>query len=315
MISIIIPLFNSSHTIVSTLDSLKCNKLGTFEVIVVDDGSTDNGYDVVREYIKNSKMTINIIKQFNHGVSSARNFGIKVAQGDYILFLDSDDLLADFYLDYLCNILSSSHYDTIASLRTTEINKISTFNKNFKQKNLSPNDLLEEYTYSKKRLGFTTFLYRKSILTNMNIAFKEGSKYGEDIEFATKYLANCKTALLINGYSYYYRLVRNSTSRMMTFQQTDVIDSSIRASEYLNEINHPFFDEFDKYMVSRAIFSCAHRFAKTGSNNLLELLCDNFDVKGAMNKLRKNKKVDFLTRFAAWLFLINKKLFVLASKF
>lgn len=315
MISVIIPLYNAAQTIELTLSSLERNKLDAFEVIVVDDGSTDNGYDVVCEYIKNSKMTINLIKQSNHGVSSARNVGIKAARGEYMLFLDADDLLADLYLDCLNNILSCSHYDTIASFRTTNIKKLSSFKSISTQKIVSPSELLTEYTYSKKRLGFTSFVYKKTALIDKHILFKEGAKYGEDIEFATKYLANCKTALLLNSYSYYYRFANTSASRTATYRQTDVIDSAMRASFYLKEMKHPFFDEFDNYMVPRAIFSCAHRFARMRDVSLLNLLCKDYDVKGSMNKLYKNRKVDFLSRFAAWLFLRNRRLFILASNF
>lgn len=93
-ISVVIPMYNSKDTIISTLDSIK-NQTAIehiLEVIVVNDGSIDNSLDLVKQYVKdNEKMMIFIIDKLNGGVSSARNAGMKVAKGDWIALLDSDD--------------------------------------------------------------------------------------------------------------------------------------------------------------------------------------------------------------------------------
>jgi len=93
-ISVVIPMYNSEDTIVSTLNSIK-NQTAfdqILEVIVVNDGSTDNSLDLVNQYIKaNKKMPIIIVDKPNGGVSSARNTGMKAAAGEWIALLDSDD--------------------------------------------------------------------------------------------------------------------------------------------------------------------------------------------------------------------------------
>jgi len=93
-ISVVIPMYNSEETIISTLDSIK-NQTAfeqILEVIVVNDGSTDNCLGLVKEYIQaNKKIPIIIIDKSNCGVSSARNTGMKAARGEWIALLDSDD--------------------------------------------------------------------------------------------------------------------------------------------------------------------------------------------------------------------------------
>jgi len=93
-ISVVIPMYNSEDTIISTLNSIK-NQTAfeqILEVIVVNDGSTDNSLDSVKEYIEdNEEMPIVIIDKTNGGVSSARNTGMKAAKGEWIALLDSDD--------------------------------------------------------------------------------------------------------------------------------------------------------------------------------------------------------------------------------
>lgn len=93
-ISVVIPMFNSENTIITCINSvLNQTYKGKIEIVVVNDGSKDNSQTIVEEIIKNnvSDMDIHLINKENGGVSSARNEGLKVAKGEYIAFLDSDD--------------------------------------------------------------------------------------------------------------------------------------------------------------------------------------------------------------------------------
>jgi glycosyltransferase involved in cell wall biosynthesis len=91
-ISVVIPMFNASRTIVRALSSIENQVDARFrEVIVIDDGSTDNSFNIVGEYKKKSMLNIIVLRQLNKGVSSARNLGINYSNGKYIAFLDSDD--------------------------------------------------------------------------------------------------------------------------------------------------------------------------------------------------------------------------------
>ncbi len=105
MISIIIPLYNKAHTIVRTLTSVMNQTYGNYEVIIVDDGSTDNGVQVIKTHFFDSR--IKIIRQNNRGVSMARNRGVEDALGEYIAFLDADDEWHSSYLAYIAKAISS----------------------------------------------------------------------------------------------------------------------------------------------------------------------------------------------------------------
>ena len=93
MISVVIPLYNKAHTIVNTLTTVMNQTYKDFEVIIVNDGSTDNGVDLIKSNFNDSR--IRIINQKNSGVSAARNCGIEEAKGNWIAFLDADDECSD----------------------------------------------------------------------------------------------------------------------------------------------------------------------------------------------------------------------------
>ena len=99
--SVIIPLFNKENEIKSTLESVLSQTFQDFEVIVIDDGSTDNGKKIVEDF-NNSK--IKLISTRNNGVSKARNIGIEEAKGALIAFLEADDFWFENHLQLLSEL-------------------------------------------------------------------------------------------------------------------------------------------------------------------------------------------------------------------
>lgn len=88
MISIVIPLYNKAHTIVHTLNAVFKQEYQDFEVIIVDDGSTDNGVGIIQQHFHDNR--IRIFHQENQGVSVARNRGVEEARCEYVALLDGD---------------------------------------------------------------------------------------------------------------------------------------------------------------------------------------------------------------------------------
>lgn len=184
MISVIIPMYNAEKTIVRTLDSVKKQDydLNQFEVIIINDGSTDSSKMLAENYRnKNTELNIKIITQDNGGVSKARNTGLKIAAGEYIAFLDSDDEWlpekTKTQLSYLNN--KDLQIDFIATRRNN--NKILL---PYRVKNH-----LAEITFEKLLIRNeaqpSTVIFKRKILENTGY-FNENHRYAEDLNYWMK---------------------------------------------------------------------------------------------------------------------------------
>lgn len=140
MISVVIPLYNKEQSIISTLESVLAQTYTDYEVIIVDDGSTDNSLKVVNERISElGSERVRVFHQENAGVSAARNRGIMEAKGDNIAFLDGDDLWTSDYLDTLATLIRDYPNAGLYSIgyQSISVSEVSTLEKNIKYKSNS----------------------------------------------------------------------------------------------------------------------------------------------------------------------------------
>ncbi|MDK9693367.1 MAG: glycosyltransferase family 2 protein [Sulfurimonas sp.] len=122
MISVVIPCYNSESTIEMTLDSVANQTYKDFEIILVDDGSFDNTKQRIEAFFKNKNIAYKYIYQTNRGVSAARNRGIREVRGEYIAFLDSDDMWHPQKLEIVSNILKDASIDILGHAHTFKSN-------------------------------------------------------------------------------------------------------------------------------------------------------------------------------------------------
>lgn len=195
MISVIIPVYNAEKSIEKSLNSIKNQTWnGEFEIIIVDDGSTDQSRNIIESFIqKNPNLNITLISQENGGVSKARNSGLKISTGEFIALLDSDDEWLPEKTATQMNILTDEHHeiDFLTSLWNDE--KIS-----FPYRISSENKLVE-ITLKKLLLKVTgqtsTAIFRRKVLKNTGF-FDEDQRYSEDANFWMRISENNKMYLL-----------------------------------------------------------------------------------------------------------------------
>lgn len=194
MISVIIPMYNADQSVVLALDSVKNQTfpLEEFEVIIVNDGSTDKSAEIVENYQKeNPHLKIILLHQNNGGVSKARNTGLKIAQGDYIALLDADD-------EWLpSKIETQIHYFENSDM---EIDFLATARNN--NKILFPytiNNHLAEITFRKllfrNEAQPSTVMFRKKVIDNTGY-FDDDQRYAEDVNYWMKVAVKNKMYIL-----------------------------------------------------------------------------------------------------------------------
>lgn len=110
LVSIIIPIYNCEDYLRSCLDSVLSQSYSNLEVILVDDGSTDGSYTICQEYAARDKRVI-VLQKTNGGPSSARNYGLNRASGQYVAFIDSDDTVDYCYIEYLVDLMRDEDAD------------------------------------------------------------------------------------------------------------------------------------------------------------------------------------------------------------
>lgn len=209
MISIIVPCYNSAKFIDKFFVSISQQIYKDFEIIFINDGSRDNTLEHLKNIKENNAdIKIKIVDKENGGVSSARNSGIREADGDYICFIDPDDTVEKEFLATLVSDIHENGIDctSVGILRTTDArNNDST--KSTKTK--------DEFVYSilmdTNVYGYVcNKLFKKDIITKNNIFFKEDIHITEDLEFCLHYASYIQSAYVNNRQLYNYYNNENS---------------------------------------------------------------------------------------------------------
>jgi glycosyltransferase involved in cell wall biosynthesis len=187
LFSIIIPLYNKSEYICRAIDSVLAQKFQEFEIIVINDGSTDGGDLTVR---KKYESHVIVVDQANQGVSAARNTGIKIAKYPYIAFLDGDDLWDPNYLLMVNKVIKSSNNPGIIGIDYIRFKSYNDIDGRLNQNELTESEI-EFKNYSIKEffdqailntLIFTSAVIIKKDFFDKNQGFDSLIKFGEDLD-------------------------------------------------------------------------------------------------------------------------------------
>lgn len=223
LVSVIIPLYNSEQFIARAIESVKNQTYSNIEVIVVDDGSTDNSLAIAKQY---ESRNIHIYSQANQGAQVARNFGFSHSKGKYIQYLDSDDYLTPRKIEKQVRLLENNDAMTIA---TSSVyiddgykcvlwkmpNIYRDFNSGF--------DLLVELW----RI-FTPSLPHGSYLTPRDLIEKSGGwdeslLKNQDGEFYSRVLINAHKVVYVDGEGQIWRILSGSTSHKVSAKKTESV--------------------------------------------------------------------------------------------
>lgn len=226
MLSVIIPVYNTGNSLGKCLDSVLSSSYSDFEVILVNDGSTDQSLKICEAYSQRDSR-IRVFSQDNQGVSAARNHGIALSRGEWLVFVDSDDYISGDFLGTVAG-------ETVSPADLL----IFDFIKPAKNANSLPEQDASSYFYEKEDApqiiekmlrhwqlvenGNTDLCspcakaYRKSLIEQYSIQFPDGVIVGEDILFNAEYLLNMKSCRYIPRPVYRYVMRSDSATHGFT---------------------------------------------------------------------------------------------------
>lgn len=271
-VSIVVPVYNASKYLSICIDSIINQTYKNLEIILVNDGSTDNSGSICDEYGKKDNR-ITVIHQENQGVSKTRNNGLKKSTGEYLTFIDADDIISENYVELLLKDISE---------KTLNICTLSLFDKEITKRD-SEGDIIELskdnfITICKYGLINTPCckLFSTKILKENNITFDTSLSLGEDLLFNLDYFNYIDKINIIDKDLYFYRR-----------SETNTLSSSYESN--MKSIQLRLFDTFTNYFKDKI------------SNKEQYILYDSYRfgiIMLIVHNEFKNKKVSFTKRLS-----------------
>ncbi|WP_019414612.1 glycosyltransferase family A protein [Paenisporosarcina sp. TG20] len=285
-LSIIVPIYNIEKYLPQCIDSILEQSFKDYELILVNDGSPDSCSDICVKY-EEMDNRIKVIHKKNGGLSDARNAGIDIAEGKYLIFVDGDDYMKDFGLEKIMQALKGN--EVIDMLICPLIKKFPTEKEIIdylpiqgKSQLLNQDEMLESMVISKTTFwGAGKNIYLKSIIDKNKLRFKYNLIGAEDCEFFMRYIRLCKSFYLINIPVINYRLEREGSI-------TNVMSASAVMGQLQVFYDNYFVYKFQKQDENVRIQTFfANKFANTIS--LLPYLPKDIELKKISTYLKSSK--------------------------
>lgn len=264
MVSVIIPTYNAAAFILKTIQSVISQTFPSIEIIIIDDGSTDNTANIINELTRINS-SIHYYHQQNKGVSAARNSGLAKAKGEFVVFLDSDDLLEpDFILKRVLFLQNSSFYDACSS-SVQIIDENDTPRKiNF----LGAHDNIVEQIMLYRPVYSTcpsNYMFRRSVLEEYKLSFNEKLSSSADKFFLLKAGLYIKTGIIYNDVNarLLYRIHKKGMSQVIS--QSLLEDNKLFLQEVLTlPLPDPGYKHIFKFKVNYILSGGYFRMRKYG---------------------------------------------------
>lgn len=321
LISIIIPVYNVEHYLSKCIGSILAQLPFDLEILLVDDGSTDNSANICDKYAKKYS-EIKVYHKINGGVGSARNLGLEVAKGKYIVFLDADDWFDINMFEKICQITQIEHPDMIqfGYYRISENDEIiSSY-----QPVVVDKFCLSFEDYAKLSIyqgGMCNFLIKREIIENAHIRFSDNIKYAEDGEFMFK-CAYCSKNIYVCSDVFYYYLIRRGSATQIKFTINGINDHLIVLDNLFSFINNykstisPFFQkelikQLTHYLICFSLMKCSRKdfksitnvykqFVDKHINDYPQIVCGRFEFR--------------LAYFSMFLFVLLTRVYIRIKK-
>lgn len=252
-ISIIVPVYNVERYVDRCLKSLINQTLQDIEIIIVNDGSQDKSEEIIEKYVRENQNKIKYYEKPNGGLSSARNYGLEFAKGEYIAFLDSDDYVESNMYEEMYNLAKKENADMVECDYIWEWEfgkKIFDKRREYKTK---------EDMMKKPRVIAWNKIYKRELINKYKIRFPEDLIY-EDLDFFLKLLPHLNKISYINKYFVHYIQREDSITNKQTEKIENIFKILDNIFDYYKEQNIYYkYEKELKYMSRRILLGSSLR--------------------------------------------------------
>jgi glycosyltransferase involved in cell wall biosynthesis len=315
LVSVIVPIYKVEKYLVHCLESIVHQTYRDLEIILVDDGSPDNCPQICDDYKKKDNR-IKVVHKENAGLGFARNSGLKIATGEYVLFVDSDDWLSIDTISALMDYVQTYNPDMIIfGYYNVAPGKIPVCQKAINELYVCNEEVIDRVLLpiigadSKKKVDFELHisvwnkLYKRSIIEQYNIEFVSEREYlSEDYFFNFDYILNSRKVVFITECYYYYRMNPVSLSN---FYKPERFDNSVRLiNELQQRIENAGLTKRIEYRLDRLFLMKTRKNIQLIANCSLKL----GDKRKETSKILNNKMlVKTLSRYPIQHYAIHHK--------
>lgn len=325
-VSIIIPVYNAEVTIEKCLKSIINQSYKNIEIIVVNDGSTDKTENLILKYCEEDRR-IMLINQNNSGVSNARNNGIKLATGDFILFVDSDDWLDNNMIEKMIEIAQREKTDVVrCNFFDEKIKKIcvpdmyNLKNRRIVSKDYESELVREHFLLAKEPIKnlVMLLLIKKEFLINNMIYFDENLYMMEDVVFYQKIINSSKSIYFMNEPLYHYmensNSVTNNPEKYLKMISGIIITNKFLI-EYMKKNNTLKNNEklINANHMRIIIIYIYYIFSNKGKKEFKRVMCDLYKNVDFTRILYNSDLSQISKQFKLFFFCIKKKNFFLTQ--
>lgn len=231
-VSLIVPIYNSQNYLEKCVKSLISQTLKDIQIILINDGSTDNSEKIIKSF---DDERIVYISKNNEGIGKTRNLGIDKATGEFLAFVDSDDYLNEHFCEYMYQKAVNDDCDLVVCDFFEDRNTLVGIKfKDFKDTNLRETPELINYI----NLGPCNKLYKKSLFDDKSNRFEENLKY-EDAPFVVKMLVSANRIGKVNDYLTYYVIHSNSETTIRDKRMYDILEITDIIVNDLKKVDYP----------------------------------------------------------------------------
>jgi glycosyltransferase involved in cell wall biosynthesis len=319
-ISVIIPVYNAGKYLEECIESILNQTYSNYEIIFVNDGSTDNSLEILNQYKEKYPEKIYVYSQTNQGQSSARNYAVSKAKGTYIAYIDADDKLEKDYFETLYNTAVQNKSEmVICSYEKFDNNGTILIRRNAKDWEIDfGNGLTHTFQYSP-----CAKLISRKMLVEKEISFMEGEKM-EDGPYGIMTNSIAKNIVVLDYMGYKYRVydestmggIRNKGISIARNEQKFPLKGIEYATKKVKEIKGSSYDDVLEFCVLKAIAGFVFVFCKRNDKETHKAVCDfaNYMINTYFTNAKKNpyikkriKKLPFSHWMAVKLLVITNE--------